>query len=84
VELLEGWQIPGAVEPIADRIQPKDIVVFHGVVEIEKLNFIEKSMVKNVKVPVGDFRDWEMITSWAAKIAAELQEKYLAPEPGSK
>ena len=39
VELLEGWQIPGAVEPIADRIQPKDIVVFHGVVEIEKLNF---------------------------------------------
>ncbi len=74
VKLLEGWRIPGAVEPIVDRIQPKDIVVFHGDVNVEKLNFIEKSMVKNVKVPVGDFRDWDAITSWAVAIADALKK----------
>jgi len=31
-------------------------------------------MLKNVKAPVGDFRDWEAITSWAADIADALKE----------
>jgi hypothetical protein len=30
-------------------------------------------MLKNVKAPVGDFRDWEAIASWAEGIAEELQ-----------
>jgi menaquinone-dependent protoporphyrinogen oxidase len=61
------------------RIQPRDIAVFHGAVNMDKLNFIEKSMVKNVKVPVGDFRDWDAITSWAAMIADELNEADITP-----
>ena len=72
VELLQDWRFPGKLQPIADRIQPRDIVVFHGAVDVEKLNFIERSMVKNVKAPIGDFRDWDAITSWATAIADEL------------
>jgi len=41
---------------------------------MEKLNFIERSMVKNIKAPVGDFREWDAITSWAIGIATILQE----------
>jgi menaquinone-dependent protoporphyrinogen oxidase len=74
VELLQGWRFPGKLQPIVDRIQPRDIAVFHGAVDVNKLNFIQKWMLKNVKAPVGDFRDWEAITSWARAIADELKE----------
>ena len=78
VELTKGWHFPKALQPIADRIRPRDIAVFHGAVDMGKLNFIEKWMLKNVKAPVGDFRDWEAITSWATDIAAVLKEAGLA------
>jgi menaquinone-dependent protoporphyrinogen oxidase len=74
VELLKGWRFPEAQQPIADRIRPRDIAVFHGALDIEKLNFLERWMIKNVKAPVGDFRDWETITAWAAAIAGALKE----------
>jgi menaquinone-dependent protoporphyrinogen oxidase len=73
VELTEGWQFPGKLQPIADRIAPRDIALFHGASDPNKLNFIEKWMLKNVKAPVGDYRDWQAITSWAGAIAEELQ-----------
>jgi len=74
VELLQGWRFPAKLQPIADRIGPRDIAVFHGAADANKLNFIEKWMMKNVKAPAGDFRDWEAITAWARAIAEELQE----------
>src|SRR3990172_9805842 len=74
VELTEGWHFPKALQPIADRIQPRDIAVFHGVIHKQKLNFIEKWMLNNVKAPLGDFRDWDSITSWATAIADVLKE----------
>jgi menaquinone-dependent protoporphyrinogen oxidase len=73
VELLQGWQFPKGLQEIADRIQPRDIAVFHGYVNMEKVNFIEKSMITNIKAPVGDFRNWEAITAWASGIARALK-----------
>ena len=75
VELLQGWRFPEAQQPIVDRIRPHDVTVFHGDVDMNKLNFLERTMVKNVKSPIGDFRDWDAITSWAQVIAGELKEK---------
>jgi menaquinone-dependent protoporphyrinogen oxidase len=74
VESVQGRHIPGKLQPIIDRIGPRDVAVFHGAVDEGKLNFIEKWMLKNVKAPSGDFRDWDAIMSWAAAIAAELKE----------
>lgn len=74
VELLKGWRFPEAQQPIADRIQPRDIAVFHGALNRDKLNFIEKWMIKNVKAPVGDFRDWQAITAWATAVADALRQ----------
>ncbi|MBN1314968.1 MAG: flavodoxin domain-containing protein [Anaerolineales bacterium] len=74
VELLKGWRIPSDLQPLADRIQPRDMAVFHGVVDVTMLNFIEKFMIKQVNSPVGDFRDWDAITAWAETIAGALNE----------
>ena len=74
VELTNGWRFPKALQSVADRIQPRDIALFHGHVNEEKLNFIERSMIKNVGAPMGDFRDWDTITSWATAIADVVKE----------
>ena len=73
VKLLEGWKFPKGQQEIADRIQPRDIVVFHGKVDTNKLNFLHKWMASKVEAPVGDFRDWDVITSWALSIAKEIK-----------
>jgi menaquinone-dependent protoporphyrinogen oxidase len=74
VELTEGWRFPKGLQPIADRIQPRDIALFHGALDAESLNPIEKWIIKMVKAPVGDFRDWDAITAWATAIADTLKE----------
>lgn len=74
VDLLEGWQVPAEQQSMIDRIQPRNITVFHGNIDPDKVNFIEKWAVKSlVKKPFGDFRDWDAITSWAASIADALK-----------
>ena len=66
---------PKGLRPIVDRIRPRDNAVFHGAVDLEKLNPLERWMFKNVKSPIGDFRDWDVIAAWAAAIAAALDEE---------
>lgn len=73
VETMNGWRFPEKLQPMADRIGPRDIVLFHGVLDLEKLNLAEKLVVKALKAPIGDFRDWDAITAWAQEIAAALQ-----------
>ena len=74
VGLVEGWRLPAALQPVVDRIQPRDIAVFHGYINPDKVNFIEKWAIANiVKKPFGDFRDWDMIAAWAATIAGALK-----------
>ncbi len=74
VALVDGVRLPAALQPVTERIKPRDIAVFHGYNNPEKMNFIEKWAIKSiVKKPFGDFRDWDMITAWAAKIADALK-----------
>lgn len=75
VELVEGVRLPAELQPVTDRIQPRDIAVFHGYINPDKINFIEKWAIKSlVKKPFGDFRDWNAITAWAKSIAESLKE----------
>jgi menaquinone-dependent protoporphyrinogen oxidase len=73
--LVQGWRFPTALQPIADRIHARDIALFHGAVDSKKMNLIEKWMIKNVKAPMGDFRDWDAITAWASAIADALRRE---------
>lgn len=74
-ELLEGWRLPAELQPIVERIRPRDIAVFGGYINPDKVNFIEKTAVKNiVKKPFGDYRDWDRIINWANKVAEALKD----------
>jgi menaquinone-dependent protoporphyrinogen oxidase len=75
VELVKGWRFPEGQQAIADRIGPCDLVVFHGSIDLDKLNFAEKLIIKGVKAPTGDFRDWDAIAAWAEAIAATLKSQ---------
>ena len=75
VELVEGQRLPAALKPVVDHIQPRDVAVFHGHINPDKINFIEKWAIKSlVKKPFGDFRDWDAIASWATSVADTLKE----------
>ena len=74
-ELVNGKLLPASLQAITDRIQPRDIAIFHGNINLEKINAMEKWAIKNVvKKPFGDFRDWGMILGWTTKIAEALTE----------
>lgn len=73
VELAKGWGFPKGLQPIVDRIRPRDSVIFNGAVDMQKLNTLERWMFKNAESSVGDFRDWDAITAWAASIAQSLK-----------
>lgn len=70
--LMNGWHFPASLQAIAYRIHPRDIAFFHGAIKLEKLNFAEKQIAKEFYAPFGDFRDWNVITDWAASIVSAL------------
>jgi menaquinone-dependent protoporphyrinogen oxidase len=72
-ELLKGIIVPNSIKPILDRIKPRDIAIFHGYLNPDKMKFMEKWVIKRVKAEMGDFRDWDMITRWAKGIAEALK-----------
>ena len=74
VELMKGWRFPEALQPVADRIRPRDIAFFGGELDLKKLNLPEKLIVKGFKAPIGDFRDWDTIQNWATAIAETLRQ----------
>ena len=74
-DLMKGWRFPEALQPVADRIQPREIAFFSGELDLQKLNLAEKLIVKAVKAPTGDFRDWEAIEAWTRDIADSLKKE---------
>ncbi len=73
-ELAGEYGFPKGLRPITDRIHPRDIMIFHGAVDLQKLNPLERWMFKNVSSTVGDFRKWDAIAAWANGIAVALEE----------
>lgn len=73
VELLKGWQFPEAQKELIERLQPRGIAVFHGALDNSRLNLLERMVIRGVKAPLGDFRDWESISAWAHEVASELK-----------
>ncbi len=75
VELLNGWHLPAKLLPVADRIQPRDVAVFHGYINPDKVHLVQKWVIKNLlKKPFGDYRDWNSIVNWTERIASELMD----------
>jgi menaquinone-dependent protoporphyrinogen oxidase len=49
-------------------LNPVDEVFFAGRIDLESLSFVDRLMVKMVKSPIGDFRDWDGIRAWSSAV----------------
>lgn len=57
------------LEPVRALVKPASEGMFAGVMEPKKLSLLERMMMKAMKTPVGDFRNWEQINAWAQSLA---------------
>lgn len=74
---MNDANLPKKLKDVAARIKPRDIVIFKGAVESERMSGFDKWIIKKVEASkevttLGDFRQWDVITAWANKIAAAL------------
>ncbi len=60
------------LDPVRAMIQPASEGLFAGVMDLRRLNLLEKLMMKAMKTPVGDFRNWEQINGWIQGISTGL------------
>lgn len=56
------------VNSIRPLVDPVDEVFFAGKIELDHLSFVDRLMVKMVKSPIGDFRDWDSIRAWSSAV----------------
>lgn len=68
-EVQDAEQQPKEMTEFQQAIRPREQRIFFGALDHSHLSFAERVMVKAVRAPEGDFRDWEAIDAWAARIA---------------
>jgi menaquinone-dependent protoporphyrinogen oxidase len=78
-DTLKGWEFPEGLRPVAERIAPREIVLFHGKLDMKNLHFGERLIIKAMHPPIGDFRKWDDIRDWAYHIAETLKSPVLFP-----
>ena len=71
-EVLDTEEQPEELSELLEMLEPRDHRLFYGTLTRDALGFGERMVVKAVRAPEGDFRDWDEIQAWAAAIAAEL------------
>ena len=70
---------PGGIAALKELIRPRGHRVFPGRLVGDELGIGEKLIIKAVRAPLGDFRDWPAVEAWAGEIAAELRPAPTAP-----
>lgn len=67
-------EVRAYTEPLVAEtgVTPIDIGVFAGANDPKKFSFVERTIMKLMKAPVGDFRDWDAIDAWAGASADRL------------
>ena len=61
------------MEPLSEYVKPVSTGMFAGRMAYNNLSFLQRLVVRNlVKLPQGDYRQWEVIRAWALKIAPLL------------
>jgi len=67
---VEGFidQLVTALAPL----RPVAVTMFAGTLDTGKMNFIERGLTSLIKVPTGDFRDWDAIAAWTRTLAGKM------------
>lgn len=71
-EVHDTEQQPKELGELQASVGPRDHRVFFGALDAHTLSFPERMVVKAVRAPEGDFRDWNAIEAWATTIAMSL------------
>jgi menaquinone-dependent protoporphyrinogen oxidase len=53
-------------------VQPVDVGLFAGMNELKKFSLPERLIMKMMKAPEGDFRDYEAVAAWTREVAGKL------------
>lgn len=61
------------VAPLMERTSARGHQVFTGKIDKAQLGFRERAVVAALRVPDGDFRDWDAIDAWTGEIAQALR-----------
>jgi menaquinone-dependent protoporphyrinogen oxidase len=68
-QVVDEEEQPKQLAEIRERISPRDHQMFFGALDRSKLSFGERMIVKAVRAPDGDYRNWDDISAWADGIA---------------
>lgn len=60
------------MQPVRAILEPVSLGLFAGKMDYSKLSFMDRQIIKMVKTPVGDFRNWDAIRSWSREIQPML------------
>jgi len=71
-EVKDAEQQPKEMAEFQQAIRPRDERIFFGALDHNRLSFAERMVLKAVRAPEGDFRDWQAIDAWAESIARDL------------
>ncbi|MGY1833090.1 flavodoxin domain-containing protein [Geodermatophilus sp. SYSU D01180] len=72
---------PQDAAALAALLAPRGHRVLPGRLDRARLGFGERAMVTAMRAPVGDFRDWDAVRTWAGDIAAALAPAPAAGQP---
>lgn len=62
------------LEPLLKVKEPVCTGLFAGKYDSSSVNFLLRQILKKMKVPEGDFRDWEEIRRWSQELAHQISE----------
>jgi menaquinone-dependent protoporphyrinogen oxidase len=71
-EVEDDEQQPREIADFQKLIKPRDHRIFFGSLDLNKLSFTERTMLKAVHAHEGDYRDWKAIDAWAESIVRDL------------
>jgi menaquinone-dependent protoporphyrinogen oxidase len=60
------------LEPVRAQIKPDKEGLFAGAMNSSKLGFLERMLMKAMKSPEGDYRNWEAIDTWTEELGQEI------------
>lgn len=74
LKLLNGELVPPSVSERINSLHPREIRVFHGKIDLRRLQPDERDLIKAADMPRGDYRDWDAIKLWATNISKVLAQ----------
>jgi menaquinone-dependent protoporphyrinogen oxidase len=61
-------EVARALDPVREVVTPVDVGLFAGAMDYSQFSLPMRLMMKAIKAPEGDFRDWAAIRDWAAEL----------------